>query len=770
MSNLPDVTPVKSVQSSSSDTGKKDLLGFEKSGSQVVENVLDRIQLKTPLGRNIIEQIGSELSSGDEFDHDSLADILSDDSGSDYIRGKRQNKAYDEMIGRLRKDLNEKIHEIDQLKDEMARQSNVLEENLAQERHNHNMQIVKMQAEKKQAETRIQGIINQSHDMVKKLNAEVERLKATKPLYDEQTELIQGYVSEEPITDGEYQRLAKVAQSKLTLKEFIKFHFYGALKDKTDKIRNLERENESLQENYERTQSSYDNLTRKFQHEQAMNEQQVVDLTRERGELEKQVSVLTIKRDEASRKYDDVKYKEEQFDTTKQQLEDLRAEHVILQSKLAEFETKANHEEKRSNDLQSQYNTLKQQTELLKQDKMYLSNDNQSLKTRVQQLLNDMETKEAKIDSLKATKNDYQEKLLNVKEQVQLDAQRDLAKQITTIQQETQSEIATLRQLAKENLERETKHLRDQKETAERAATRMEQQLSSLQEQHDTLLTEHRTLGTRSERLVTAAQTEAKIKGMEAERSNAQLLEINNKMRLMEKREHRERERHDIIQTAYYKLEMESNHKIVQLQADVSQLRGQLSRYQDMERALDDGIEKMGNVPDSGKSDIHAVKEKLFNLTPSDNHHRIRYCLQLVNRVASLERDLEEAQKQISQQDATKDSLNKELVRARDRSRATQQPYHFLVATIESRDKELKSKEAKITKLESNLKKYKTASAKWKKKKKQLQHDIQTLLDRQAFSSQIHAMLSKSSPPVRMDTPEKENMHPIQFEGRRRDE
>ncbi|XP_050187541.1 progesterone-induced-blocking factor 1 isoform X2 [Myiozetetes cayanensis] len=321
--------------------------------------------------------------------------------------------------------------------------------------------------------------------------------------------------------------------------------------------------------------------------------------------------------------------------------------------------------------------------------------------------------------------------------------EKKLHEELEQIRLKTNQEIEQLRSTSKEMYERENRNLREARDNAvaekERAVTAEKDALRK----YNQLLEQYRQMQLGTESKVAELLHQSKLKSFETE--HIQLLQQETAKNLSQCQMECEKYQRklEVLTKEFYSLQSSSETRIIELQTQNSEFQARLDTYEKLEKELDEIILQTAEMEDEVEAERVLFSYGYGANVPTTAKRRLKQSVHLARRLLQLEKqnsllvkDLEHQKEQVTQ-------ISQELERANSLLNQAQQPYKYLIETVQQRDSQISLQKEHITQLEKDvslLNKEKTALL---RVKNQMAADLERLLnDREELATMKQILIS----------------------------
>ncbi|NXN00842.1 PIBF1 factor, partial [Sylvia borin] len=524
------------------------------------------------------------------------------------------------------------------------------------------------------------------------------------------------------LTDECYEKLKSLPEDQLSIPEYISVQFYEVVHSLRRELSDLQMKKESLTEELSGYRSQLKSLTESYEDER-----------RSRSELEVRCQRLTLELADTKQLIQQGDYRQQNYDKVKcerdvfeHELSELRRNYEILE---VSYKTQT----KERNDLAKELATLQQSLNLLQKDKDYLNRQNMELSVRCAHEEDRLEILQIQLEDAKKAREEMYEKYVASRQVIvyhhKAEYERRLHEELERIRLKTNQEIEQLRSTSKEMYERENRNLREARDNAvaekERAITAEKDSLRK----YDQLLEQYRQMQLGTESKVAELLHQSKLKSFETEHVQLMQQETAKNLSQCQMECEKYQRKLEVLTKEFYSLQSSSETRIIELQTQNSEFQARLDTYEKLEKELDEIILQTAEVEDEAEAERVLFSYGYGANIPTTAKRRLKQSVHLARRLLQLEKqnsllikDLEHQKEQVTQ-------ISQELDRANSLLNQAQQPYKYLIETVQQRDSQISLQKEHITQLEKDvslLNKEKTALL---RVKNQMAADLERLLN-----------------------------------------
>ncbi|NWR09112.1 PIBF1 factor, partial [Paradoxornis webbianus] len=524
------------------------------------------------------------------------------------------------------------------------------------------------------------------------------------------------------LTDECYEKLKSLPEDQLSIPEYISVQFYEAVHSLRRELSDLQMKKESLTEELSGYRSQLKSLTESYEDER-----------RSRSELEVRCQRLTLELADTKQLIQQGDYRQLNYDKVKcerdvfeHELSELRRNYEILE---VSYKTQT----KERNDLAKELASIQQSLNLLQKDKDYLNRQNMELSVRCAHEEDRLERLQIQLEDAKKAREEMYEKYVASRQVIvyhhKAEYEKRLHEELEQIRLKTNQEIEQLRSTSKEMYERENRNLREARDNAvaekERAVTAEKDSLRK----YDQLLEQYRQMQLGTETKVAELLHQSKLKSFETEHVQLMQQETAKNLSQCQMECEKYQRKLEVLTKEFYSLQSSSETRIIELQTQNSEFQARLDTYEKLEKELDEIILQTAEMEDEAEAERVLFSYGYGANVPTTAKRRLKQSVHLARRLLQLEKqnsllvkDLEHQKEQVTQ-------ISQELDRANSLLNQAQQPYKYLIETVQQRDSQISLQKEHITQLEKDvslLNKEKTALL---RVKNQMAADLERLLN-----------------------------------------
>ncbi|XP_039385549.1 progesterone-induced-blocking factor 1 isoform X1 [Mauremys reevesii] len=520
------------------------------------------------------------------------------------------------------------------------------------------------------------------------------------------------------LTEDYYEKLKSLPEDELSIPEYVSIRFYEVVHPLRKEVNELQMKKDSLSEDLSYHKSQLKCVMESYEDER-----------RSRSELEVRCQRLTLELADTKQMIQQGDYRQENYDKVKRERDAFEHELSELRRKYEILEVSHKAQAKERNDLSKEVATLQQSVNLLQKDKDYLNRQNMELSVRCAHEEDRLERLQIQLEDAKKAREEMYEKYVTSRDHYKTEYENKLRDELEQIRLKTNQEIEQLRSTSKEMYERENRNLREARDNAvaekERAVVAEKDALGK----YEHLLEQYRQLQLSTESKVAELLHQSKLKSFESERVQLMQEETAKNLSQCQLECEKYQRKLEVLTKEFYSLQASSETRITELQAQNSEHQARLDTYEKLEKELDEIIMQTAEMENEDEAERILFSYGYGANVPTTAKRRLKQSVHLARRLLQLEKqnsllvkDLEHQKEQVTQ-------ISQELHRANSLLSQVQQPYKYLIESVQQRDSQIRLQKEHITQLEKDvslLNKEKTALL---RVKNQMAADLERLLN-----------------------------------------
>ncbi|KAG5833118.1 hypothetical protein ANANG_G00272470 [Anguilla anguilla] len=548
------------------------------------------------------------------------------------------------------------------------------------------------------------------------------------------------------LSEGKYCELKDLPEERLSIPEYVSVRFYEVVTPLRTQVKELQEKKNSLSEDLDSHRSQIKSLMESYEEERRM-----------RSELEIRSQRLTLELADTKQLIQEGDYKRENYGKVKRERDAFEAELSDLRRRLEVLDVAHSAQTKERNDLSKEVATLQQSVTLLQKDKEYLNRQNMELSVRCAHEEDRLERLQVQLEDTKRAREEAYEKYVASRDHYKTEYENKLRDELEQIRLKTGHEIESLQRTSKEMYERENRNLREAKDnalvekdravTAEREAT----------EKYSQLLDQFRQLQLGTDSRVAELLNQVKLKAFEVERAQMVLEETSKNLSQCqtecEKQQRKVEAR--VLTKEFYGLQTSSEKRVTGLQAQNAELRARLETYERLEQELDDVTMQAAELENEDEAERVLFSYGYGANVPTTAKRRLKQSVHLARRLLQLEKQNTLLRRDLERQTAHVGQISEELEAANQLLQQAQQPYSYLIDTVQQRDGQIAALRKQVGQLEEDVRSLKRENTALQQVKNNMAADLERLLNhREELSVMKQVLISMHSgqnggPPLR---------------------
>ncbi|NXU46158.1 PIBF1 factor, partial [Drymodes brunneopygia] len=524
------------------------------------------------------------------------------------------------------------------------------------------------------------------------------------------------------LTDECYEKLKSLPEDQLSIPEYVSVRFYEVVHSLRKELGDLQMRKESLAEELSAYRSQLKCLTESYEDER-----------RSRSELEVRCQRLTLELADTKRLIQQGDYRQENYDKVKCERDVFEHELSELRRKYEILEVSYKTQTKERNDLAKELATIQQSLNLLQKDKDYLNRQNMELSVRCAHEEDRLERLQIQLEDAKKAREEMYEKYVASRQVIlyhhKAEYEKRLHEELEQIRLKTNQEIEQLRSTSKEMYERENRNLREARDNAVAEKERAVIAEKGSLRKYDQLLEQYRQMQLGTESKVAELLHQSKLKSFETEHVQLMQQETAKNLSQCQMECEKYQRKLEVLMKEFYSLQSSSETRIIELQTQNSELQVRLDTYEKLEKELDEIILHSAEMEDEVEAERVLFSYGYGANVPTTAKRRLKQSVHLARRLLQLEKQNSLLVKDLEHQKEQVTLISQELDKANSLLNQAQQPYKYLIETVQQRDSQISLQKEHIGQLEKDvslLNKEKTALL---RVKNQMAADLERLLN-----------------------------------------
>ncbi|XP_072850830.2 progesterone-induced-blocking factor 1 isoform X1 [Pogona vitticeps] len=556
------------------------------------------------------------------------------------------------------------------------------------------------------------------------------------------------------LTEECYDKLKSLPEEELSIPEYVSIRFYEAIHPLRKELIELQVKKEAMSEELNDYRSQLKILMENYEEER-----------RNRSDLEVRCQRLTLELADTKQMIHQGDYRQENYDKVKSERDSLEHDFSDLRRKYEILEVSHKALIKEKTDLSKEVATLQQSVTLLQKDKDYLNRQNMELSVRCAHEEDRLERLQVQLEDAKKAREEMYEKYVTSRDHHKAEYENKLHDELEQIRQKTSQEIEQLRTATKEMYERENRNLREARDNAvsekERAITAEKDAVGK----YEQLLEQYRQLQLSTESKVAEFLHQSKLKSFESERAQLMQEETSRNLSQCQLECEKYQRKLEVLTKEFYNLQAMSEKRISELQAQNSDYQARLDTYEKLEKELDEIIMQTAELENEDEAERVLFSYGYGANVPTTAKRRLKQSVHLARRLLQLEKqntllakDLEHQKEQVTQISQERDRVNSLL-------NQVQQPYRYLIESVQQRDSQIHLQKEHTAQLEKDISLLKKEKTDLLRVKNQMAADLEKLLNqREELAVMKQMLISLHSKPQRDSFPQNQNKNlPAKF-------
>ncbi|XP_051494262.1 progesterone-induced-blocking factor 1 isoform X3 [Apus apus] len=494
------------------------------------------------------------------------------------------------------------------------------------------------------------------------------------------------------LTDDCYENLKSLPEDQLSIPEYVSIRFYEVVHSLRKELSDLQRKKESLTEELKGYKSQLKCLTESYEEER-----------RNRSELEIRCQRLTLELADTKQMIQQGDYRQENYDKVKSERDVFEHELSELRRKYEILEMSHKAQSKERNDLSKELATIQQSLNLVQKDKDYLNRQNMELSVRCAHEEDRLERLQMQLEDAKKAREEMYEKYVASRDHYKTEYEKKLQEELEHLRLKTNQEIEQLRSASKEMYERENRNMREARDNAVAEKERAVVAEKDALRKYDQLLEQYRQMQLGTESKVAELLHQSKLKSFESEHVQLVQQETAKNLSQCQMECEKYQRKLEVLTKEFYSLQSSSETHIIELQTQNSELQARLDTYEKLEKELDEIIVQTAEMENEVEAERVLFSYGYGANVPTTAKRRLKQSVHLARRLLQLEKqnsllvkDLEHQKEQVTQ-------ISQELERANSLLNQAQQPYKYLIETVQQRDSQISLQKEHIAQLEKDV-------------------------------------------------------------------
>ncbi|KAM9845820.1 progesterone-induced-blocking factor 1-like [Aulostomus maculatus] len=550
------------------------------------------------------------------------------------------------------------------------------------------------------------------------------------------------------ISQEKYQELCNRPKELIFTQEFVAMRFYELVTPLRAQLAELHVKKGSLKEDLETHRTQMKGLMQSYEEERQL-----------RAELELRNQRLILQLADTKQQVQEGDYRQENYPRLKRQRDEMDQELRELKRHFEMVSLSLTALTRERDAFRNEGAALQQTVTLLQKDKDYLNRKLIDLDVRYKHDLELLERlKDQLEDSMKARENVY-EKYVASRDHDRMEYENKLRDELQNIRMKNSQEIENLQRTSREIYERESRNLREARDNAVLERDRAREAETHAQSRYNQLLEQFHQLQLNTESRVAEFSNQAKVHSFEAER--AQMIKDETAMALVQCQVECDKQKRklELLTQEFYGLQMSSEKRQAEMQAQNSELVSRLEKYEKLEEELDQAVVKAAGVHEE------ETQRALFGQSagasvPTMAKRRLKQSVHLAREVLQLEQENTSLKTELKEHKLRMGQVSEELQTANQLLQQTKQPHSYLVESVRKRDRQINSLKGRISSLDAEVGSLRKERTALQQEKKIMAADLETLLKQgeqlKVMKQTLITMQSRQGhPPNQRKTPQK---------------
>ncbi|XP_048880029.1 progesterone-induced-blocking factor 1 isoform X2 [Brienomyrus brachyistius] len=636
----------------------------------------------------------------------------------------------------LKIELSQKNLVIDNLKVDHLTKIEELEEQLNDALHQKQLLSLRLDSQLKlqQEETRKQQALRKQE--MDTILLRQKQLEETNRQLSEKAGDIRRSLRELELTEEKYNELKELPEEKLSISEYVSVRFYEAVTPLRAQIKELHLRKNGLSEDLDSHRAQLKSLMESYEEERRI-----------RSDLEIRCQRLTLELADTKQLIHEGDFKRENYSKVKRERDAFETEMTDLRRRLETIEVVHSAQTKERDHLNKEVANLQQSVTLLQKDKEYLNRQNTELSVRCAHEEDRLERLQSQLEESKKAREETYEKYVASRDHYKTEYENKLRAELEQIRLRTNQEIDSLQITSREIYERENRNLREARDNASVEKDRAVAAEKEALDKYDKILEQFRQLQLGTDSRVAELLSQVKLKSFEVERT--QMVQEETAKNLSQCQMECEKQQK--------KLEMSSEKRITELQAQISEHRARLETYEKLEKELDDVTMQAAEMENEDDAERVLFSYGYGANVPTTAKRRLKQCVHLARRLLQLEKQNTLLRRDLERQSAHVGQMAEEVEAANQLLQKAQQPQSYLIDTIRQRDAQIIAQKERISELEDTVRTLKREKTALLQVKNNMAADLERLLNHREELSVMKQVL------IRMHSRQTGNILPPQL-------
>ncbi|KAM3837260.1 progesterone-induced-blocking factor 1 isoform 1-T1 [Vipera latastei] len=548
------------------------------------------------------------------------------------------------------------------------------------------------------------------------------------------------------LSEEYYTKLKSLPEDELSIPEYVSIRFYEAVHPLKNEIGELQAKKKAAWEELNEYKSQLKHLLESYEMER-----------KNRSEAEVRCQRLTIELADTKQMIQQGDYRQENYDKIKSERDTFEHEFSELRRKYEILEVSHKAIAAERNDISKEATTLQQSVTLLQKDKDYLNRQNMELSVRCAHEEDRLERLHLQLEDTKKAREEMYEKYVTSRDHYKTEYENKLHAELEQLRHKTSQELEQLRTATKEMYERENRNLREARDNAvtekERAVIAEKDALSK----YEQLLEQYRQLQLSTENKVTELLHQSKLKSFESERGQLIQEETSRNLSQCQLECEKYQRKLEVLTKEFYSLQGLSEKRISELQAQNSEYQARLDTYEKLEKELDEIIMQTAELENEDEAERVLFSYGYGANVPTTAKRRLKQSVHLARRLLQLEKQNTLLAKDLERQKDEVARISQERDKANSFLNQVQQPYKYLIESVQERDSQIVVQKERIAQYEKDISQLNEEKKALLRVKNQMAADLERLLNhREELAAMKEMLLTLRGQPQGDNLPQKQ--------------
>nr|XP_023667366.1 progesterone-induced-blocking factor 1 isoform X1 [Paramormyrops kingsleyae] len=646
----------------------------------------------------------------------------------------------------LKIELSQKNLVIDNLKVDHLTKIEELEEQLNDTLHQKQLLTLQLDSQLKlqQEETRKQQALRKQE--MDTILLRQKQLEETNRQLSEKAGDIRRSLRELELTEEKYNELKELPEEKLSISEYVSVRFYEVVTPLRAQIKELHLRKNGLSEDLDVHRAQLKSLMESYEEERRI-----------RSDLEIRCQRLTLELADTRQLIHEGDFKRENYSKVKRERDAFETEITELRRRLEALEVVHSAQTKERDHLHKEVANLQQSVTLLQKDKEYLNRQNTELSVRCAHEEDRLERLQTQLEESKKGREETYEKYVASRDHYKTEYENKLRAELEQIRLRTNQEIDSLQITSREIYERENRNLREARDNATVEKGRAVAAEREALDKYDKILEQFRQLQLGTDSRVAELLSQVKLKSFEVERTQMVQEETAKNLSQCQMECEKQQKKLEVLTKEFYHVQMSSEKRITELQAQISEHQARLETYEKLEKELDDVTMQAAEMENEDEAERVLFSYGYGANVPTTAKRRLKQCVHLARRLLQLEKQNTLLRRDLERQSAHVGQMAEEVEAANQLLQKAQQPQSYLIDAIRQRDAQIIAQKECISELEDTVRTLRNEKSALLQVKNNMAADLERLLSHREELSVMKQVL------IRMHSRQTGNILPPQL-------